>query len=188
MEVIATDLPEVKIIVPKRVGDSRGFFSETYRRDALSNAGIDCDFLQDNHSLSEKKGTLRGLHFQTPPHSQAKLVRVVRGAVFDAVVDIRHGSPNFGKSIAAVLSAENGRQMFVPAGFAHAFLTLEPATEVIYKVDDYYAPDCEGGIIWNDPQIGIEWPIEQPILSAKDAQLGRLAELSVVFAYDDSGR
>jgi len=186
LQLIDTALAEVKILVPARFGDARGYFSETYNKATLAKFGIDVDFIQDNHSLSRPVGTLRGLHFQRKPYAQTKLVRVLRGAIFDVAVDIRHGSPSFGQIATATLSAENGWQLFVPAGFAHAFVTLEPDTEVAYKVDNYYAPDCDGGIIWNDKTIGIEWPLPAggPILSGKDAALPRLAELGPIFHWE----
>ncbi len=186
MQVIDTALADVKILVPARFGDARGFFSETYNKATLAKLGIEVDFIQDNHSLSRPVGTLRGLHFQRKPHAQTKLIRVLQGSIFDVAVDIRHGSPTFGQFATATLSAENGQQFFVPAGFAHAFVTLEADTEVAYKVDDYYAPDCDGGIIWNDESIGIDWPLPRggPILSAKDAALPRLAELGPIFHWE----
>jgi dTDP-4-dehydrorhamnose 3,5-epimerase len=188
VEVIDTQLPDVKIVVPKRFSDPRGFFSEVYKRNAFASAGIDSDFLQDNHSLSGPVGTLRGLHFQTPPFAQAKLVRVLRGSIFDVAVDIRHGSPHFGRVASAELSAANGKQLFVPRGFAHGFVTLEPDTEVLYKVDSYYAPENDSGIIWNDPDIAIDWPLPDggPVLSDKDGKLGRLADIKPVFHYESN--
>ena len=186
MEVIDTELSDVKIVVPKRFSDPRGFFSEVYKRGAFASAGISSDFLQDNHSLSGPVGTLRGLHFQTPPFAQAKLVRVLRGSIFDVAVDIRHGSPSFGRFATAELSAANGRQLYVPRGFAHGFVTLEPDTEVLYKVDSYYAPENDSGIVWNDPDIAIPWPLPEggPLLSDKDSKLGTLAEMKHVFQYE----
>jgi len=183
MNVIQTDLPDVKIVEPRRFGDRRGFFSETFNRRILAENGIDMDSVQDNHSLSGPKGTVRGLHFQKPPMDQAKLVRVTQGAVLDVAVDIRVGSPTFGRHVAVVLSAENWRQLYVPKGFAHGFCTLEPDTEVIYKVDNYYAPDFEDGILWNDPALGIEWPVlpEDAVLSDKDKVCGLLADMPTVF-------
>ena len=170
MEVIATEIPEVKLLVPKKFGDHRGFFSETYNRRAMTEAGIDLEFVQDNHSLSAEKGVVRALHYQLPPMSQDKLIRVTRGAILDVAVDIRKASPTFGKHITAVISAENWRQILVPVGFAHGFITLEPNTEVIYKVTRYYSPAHERGIIWNDPDLSIRWGIapEQAILSKRD--------------------
>ncbi|MBB4266627.1 dTDP-4-dehydrorhamnose 3,5-epimerase [Roseospira visakhapatnamensis] len=185
MQVTATDIPEVKLITPRLFGDHRGFFSETYNRRALAEAGITLDFVQDNHSKSARPGTLRGLHFQTPPASQAKLVRVVRGAVWDVAVDLRQGSPTFGRWVGAELSAENWTQILVPAGFAHGFVTLLADTEVEYKVTAYYAPDHDKGLAWNDPDLAIDWPlppgVDQPILSDKDTRQPRFAELPSVF-------
>lgn len=185
MDVTATAIPEVKIIEPRRFGDDRGLFCETYNRVRFAEHGIDADFVQDNQSLSRQVGTLRGLHFQSPPHAQAKLVRVLAGRVLDVAVDIRHGSPTFGQHVAVELSAENWRQLFVPKGFAHAFCTLEPDTVVAYKVDDLYAPDCDGGIRWNDPALGIDWPVtpETVQLSTKDAALPVLSALAPLFRY-----
>lgn len=176
----------VTLITPKRFGDDRGWFSETWHRQRLADQGIATDFVQDNHSLSRPVGTLRGLHFQTPPHAQAKLVRCVAGAIWDVAVDVRAGSPTYGRWVAATLSAENGQQLFIPAGFAHGFVTLEPDSEVIYKVDDYYAPDCDGGIAWDDPDIALPWPLPEggPVLSPKDRALPRLADWTSPFAYD----
>ncbi len=172
MEVIATAIPEVRIIVPRKHGDHRGFFSEVWSRRALESAGIDIDFVQDNHSLSAEPGTLRGLHFQSPPHAQAKLVRVLRGSILDVAVDLRRGSPTCGRHVAVELSAENWRQLLVPRGFAHGFVTLEPMTEVFYKVDAFYAPASDKGLRWDDPDLAIDWRLEgrTPILSAKDRE------------------
>lgn len=181
-----TDHP-VQLIEPKRHGDSRGWFTEVYSEHAFAERGIDCRFVQDNHSLSGPAFTLRGLHFQTAPHGQAKLVRCIRGRILDVAVDVREGSPTFGRWVGAELSAANGRQLFVPVGFAHGFLTLEADCEVTYKVSDVYAPDCDGGIRWDDPAIGIDWPIPlgtSPALSAKDTALPLLADRRSSFSYD----
>ena len=161
MTVIETDIPAIKLLEPKKFGDNRGFFSEVFSRKALAAVGIYADFVQDNHSLSAERGVVRGLHFQLPPMAQDKLVRVVRGAILDIAVDVRRGSPTFGKHVTAVISAENWRQIFVPAGFAHGFATLEPMTEVIYKVTADYSPAHERGIRWNDPALGIDWGIDE---------------------------
>lgn len=187
MKVIDTAIPEVRIIEPTRHGDSRGFFSETYNKRALEEAGVTMTFIQDNHSRSAQVGTVRGLHFQTPPHAQTKLVRVTRGAILDVAVDLRHGSPSFGRHVAVELSAENWRQLLVPAGFAHAFCTLEPDTEVQYKVDAYYAPHNDAGILWNDPALGIDWPVDpgKALLSDKDRALPRLSDCPVHFRYEE---
>ena len=154
-------VPELILVRPKVFADDRGQFSETYRKDYWASLGLDIDFVQENHSISMREGTIRGLHFQRPPAAQAKLVRVVRGAVFDVAVDIRNGSPSYGQSVGVTLTAEGGEQLFVPHGFAHGFCTLEPNTEVVYKCDAYYAPDCEGGLRYNDPAIGIDWPVRR---------------------------
>jgi dTDP-4-dehydrorhamnose 3,5-epimerase len=176
-------IPEVKRLLPVIHRDGRGAFSETYSRRALKDAGIDITFVQDNHSISRSKGVVRGLHFQCPPHAQAKLVRVARGAIFDVAVDIRRGSPTYGRHVSTILSAENWAQLLVPIGFAHGFCTLEPDTEVIYKTTDYYAPQTELGIRWDDPDLGIEWPVKSAdaILSEKDRRYPRLAEIEPVF-------
>jgi dTDP-4-dehydrorhamnose 3,5-epimerase len=168
------------------MGDDRGWFSETWNARAHQRLGLPTDFKQDNHSLSKSPWVLRGLHFQTPPHGQAKLVRCVRGRIWDVAADVRSGSPTFGRWVGAELTPENGLQLFIPVGFAHGFLTLEPDTEVEYKVTDFYAPDCDGGLIWNDPTLAIEWPLagEAPVLSAKDARLPPLADFQSPFAYD----
>jgi dTDP-4-dehydrorhamnose 3,5-epimerase len=183
MQVEALALREVKLLTPKIFRDERGFFSETYNSKALVAAGIDCTFVQDNQSLSRAKGVLRGLHFQVAPHPQGKLVRVTRGAVFDVAVDIRQGSPTFGRHVSAILSADNWSQLWVPEGFAHGFCTLEPDTEVIYKVTDFYAPECDRGLAWDDPDLGIAWPLSRPqtILSARDRQHPRLRDLPAHF-------
>lgn len=176
-------IPDVILLQPVRHVDARGFFSETYSREGLREVGIEVDFVQDNHSLSRARGVVRGLHFQLPPAAQDKLVRVSRGSVLDIAVDIRHGSPTFGRWVSAVLSSENWHQLFIPKGFAHGFCTLEPDTELIYKVSDYYAPDCDRGVAWDDPDIGIEWPIgrDEAVLSGKDASQPRLADLPPCF-------
>lgn len=178
MQVIPSEIPDVRLILPKKHGDHRGFFSETYSKREFVRAGIDLDFVQDNHSLSVETGVLRGLHYQVPPKAQDKLIRVIRGSILDVAVDIRRGSPTFGRSVTAVLSAENWHQFFVPRGFAHGFVTLEPNTEVVYKVTDYYSPEHERGILWSDPALGIDWqtPISKVILSARDTQHPLFAE------------
>lgn len=181
-------ISDVKIIRPKKHGDNRGFFSETYSRRDFADAGIDIDFVQDNHSLSAEKGTIRGLHFQIPPFAQDKLVRVTRGKIFDVAVDIRVGSPTFGQHVSAILSANDWSQIFIPVGFAHGLATLEPDTEVLYKTSNFYAADCDKGILWNDPDLGVEWPIpvEDAILSAKDQVHPRLADSPDYFNHTDS--
>jgi dTDP-4-dehydrorhamnose 3,5-epimerase len=184
MQVITTEIPAVKVIVPKRFGDNRGFFSEVYSRGAFADAGIDVDFIQDNHSLSAEKGVVRGMHWQLPPNAQDKLVRVVRGAILDVAVDIRRSSPTFGRHVAVLLSAENWKQIFIPVGFAHGFVTLEPNTEVLYKVTAPYAPQQERGFRWNDPEVGIEWggvTEAAAILSAKDKAYPPLKDVKDLF-------
>jgi dTDP-4-dehydrorhamnose 3,5-epimerase len=177
----------VRLIAPRRHGDVRGWFTETYNRETFAALGIDCSFVQDNHSLSIPAFTLRGLHFQTPPRGQDKLVRCIRGRIFDVAVDMRAGSPTYGHWVGAELTAENGHQLFIPIGFAHGFLTLEPDCEVTYKCSATYAPGHEGGICWDDPTIGIAWPVPadiRPELSAKDESQPRLNEIDSPFPYD----
>lgn len=186
MNVLETEIPDVKIVEPKRFGDTRGFFSETFNERSYADAGIALNAVQDNHSLSGPKGTVRGLHFQKPPMAQAKLVRVTRGSVLDVAVDIRVGSPTYGRHVAVVLSAENWRQLYIPKGFAHGFCTLEPETEFLYKVDEYYAPDHEEGIRWDDPDLGIDWPVKSgdALLSEKDKSTVPLRDLPEIFVYE----
>ena len=183
MQLIETEIPDVKILVPKKHGDYRGFFSEVYSRPVLRELGIDVEFVQDNHSLSVEKGVLRGLHYQIAPAAQDKLVRVVRGAILDVAVDVRRSSPTFGRHVGAVLSADNWRQIFVPKGFAHGFVTLEPNTEVLYKVTCCYSPQHERGIRWNDPVLGIDWQVEpaRAILSQRDREHPMLAQAQDLF-------
>ncbi len=187
MEVVGTAIPEVKVITPKKFGDHRGVFSETYSKRTMADAGIDLDFVQDNHSLSVEKGTVRGLHFQVEPFVQDKLVRVSRGAIRDVAVDIRRGSPTFGRHVSAVISADEWNQILVPVGFAHGFVTLEPDTEVLYKATGFYSPEHSRGIIWNDPDLGIDWGIEEAdaVLSEKDLALPTLKEVTDLFTYGD---
>ncbi|MCP3475561.1 dTDP-4-dehydrorhamnose 3,5-epimerase [Bradyrhizobium sp. CCGUVB1N3] len=182
VEIQSLAIAEVKLIRSPKFGDHRGFFSETWNKRALREGGLDLDFVQDNHSFSAATGTVRGLHFQIPPRAQAKLVRVVRGAIFDVAVDIRDNSPTYGQHVNAMISAETGSQLLVPAGFAHGFMTLEENTEVLYKVTDYYAPDCDRGILWSDPDLGIEWPLRRAraVLSDKDSRYPRLRDLTNV--------
>lgn len=187
LQIEDTALDGVKLIIPRRFGDHRGFFSESYSRKGLAGQGIDMEFVQDNHSLSMTPGTIRGLHFQAPPHAQDKLVRCGRGALFDVAVDIRKGSPTYGQWVGYELSFENGRQLLVPAGFAHGFVTLVPETEIIYKCSDYYAPETEGALIWNDPDIGIDWPVQgDPVLSDKDAIAPCLQGFDSPFTWEDA--
>src|SRR5207249_3105599 len=159
VEILSLGISGVKLVIPKIHRDARGFLSETYSRRTMDACGISTEFVQDNHSMSAEAGTLRGLHFQAPPHAQGKLVRALRGSIYDVAVDIRIGSPTFGQHVAAVLSAENWTQMWIPVGFAHGFCTLEPDTEVVYKVTDYYAPESDRGLKWDDTALGIEWPV-----------------------------
>ena len=173
------------MLVPTRHGDNRGFFAETYSRRVYKEYGILDDFVQDNHSISLEVETLRGLHFQAPPNAQAKLVRCGRGAVFDVAVDIRLGSPTYGKWKGYTLTAENGNQLYIPVGFAHGFVTLEPDTEIVYKCTDYYAPETEGAVRWDS--CGIEWPLSgDPILSDKDAIAPLLAAFDSPFVYGEN--
>jgi len=183
MQVIDTDIPAVKILVPKKHGDARGFFSETFSARVLREAGLPAEFVQDNHSLSAERGVVRGLHFQLPPMAQDKLVRVVRGAILDVAVDIRRGSPTFGRHVAVELSDDNWRQLLVPVGFAHGFVTLRPNTEVVYKVTNYYSPPHDRGVRWDDPALGIAWGIDAAAatLSAKDKVQPLLAEAAELF-------
>ena len=183
MEIVETAIPDVKILTPKKHGDHRGFFSETYNRKVLAEHGITLEFCQDNHSLSAEVGVLRGLHFQTPPYAQDKLLRVTRGAVFDVAVDVRRGSPTFGRHVTVELTADNWKQILVPKGFAHGFVTLEPNTEVMYKVTAFYAPDCDRGIRWDDPALGIRWPVDPAdvTLSDKDRNQPLLADAPELF-------
>ena len=183
--VVETALPEVKIITPLRIGDSRGFFSEVWNERDFAAAGIEAAFVQDNHIRNPLRGTLRGLHYQMRPTAQGKLVRVTRGAILDVAVDIRRGSPTFGRHAAVLLSAENWQQLWVPVGFVHGYCTLEDDTEVQYKVTDFYSPPHERGIAWNDPALAIRWPIdaEALIISDRDRALPRLAEQPDLFEY-----
>lgn len=186
MLVQPTKLRDLLTITPKRFRDHRGFFAETYSARVLVEHGIKEQFVQDNHSLSAQVGSVRGLHFQAPPHAQAKLVRCGRGALFDVAVDIRKGSPTYGQWFGAELSFENGRQLFIPAGFAHGFVTRAPDTEIVYKCSDYYAPETEGALRFDDPDIGIDWGLDgiDAILSEKDAAAGSLADFDSPFTYE----
>lgn len=175
---------EPKLIIPKRFGDHRGFFAEIYSRETYRQAGIEVEFVQDNHSLSRKEGTLRGLHFQAPPFAQAKLVQCIRGTIFDIAVDIRVGSPNFGKTYDFVLAAQRGEQLYVPVGFLHGFVTLEPNCEIMYKCSNYYNPGAEGVISYKDPDLKITWPGTEPkVLSERDASAPFLADFNSPFIY-----
>lgn len=185
MQIEETALPDVLILTPARHGDARGFFSESWNRATLRDHGIDIDFVQDNHSLSAQAGTVRGLHYQAPPHAQVKLVRCGRGRLFDVAVDIRRASPTYGQWVGVELSFDNGRQLLVPEGFAHGFVTREDDTEIVYKCSDYYAPDCDSALRWDDARIGIDWGLgaAEPVLSEKDARAPALADLDTPFTW-----
>ena len=184
MRIEKTGIDGVLLITPPRFGDRRGFFCETYNRETFAGAGIEIDFVQDNQSLSARAGTVRGLHFQAPPRAQDKLVRCGRGRLFDVAVDIRRGSPSYGQWVGYELSFENGRQLLVPAGCAHGFMTLEPETEIVYKCSDTYAPETEGALLWNDAEIGIDWPLPdiEPVISERDAGAPGLAGFDSPFS------
>ncbi len=182
LDVQTTPLPGVLLLTPRRFGDDRGFFCESWNKPRMADAGIDLDFVQDNHSFSRARGTVRGLHFQAPPHAQDKLVRCGRGALFDVAVDIRTGSPTFGQWVGYELSFDNGHQLLVPKGFLHGFMTLTDDCEICYKCTDVYAPDCDGAVLWNDPDIAIDWPLaEAAILSPKDEAAPKLADFNSPF-------
>ncbi len=176
MKICSTNFKDAKIIEPNVFQDHRGFFTESYNRKTFFEHGIDIDFIQDNHSLSVEAGVLRGLHYQLNPMAQTKLVRVLSGAIYDVIVDIRKTSPTYGQWQGFILSSENKRQLLVPKGFAHGFCTLVPNTQVFYKVDNYYSPEHDCGIQWNDPELNIDWPVSNPILSPKDEKLKPLLE------------
>jgi dTDP-4-dehydrorhamnose 3,5-epimerase len=185
MDISTTKLEGLLLISPQKHEDHRGFFSEVFRDDKLKEHGFTRDFVQDNHSLSVEQGVLRGLHYQKPPFAQDKLIRVLRGSILDVAVDVRAGSPTFGEYYSTELSAENWKQLLVPHGFAHGFVTLEPNTEVLYKCTSYYAPEHDAGILWNCADINIDWgKIKGPILSEKDAALSPLSETKLVFTYE----
>lgn len=183
VEIVPLAIDAVKLVRTPRFGDARGHFSETWNRRAFAEAGLDVDFVQDNASLSCLPGTIRGLHFQTPPAEQAKLVRVTRGRIYDVAVDLRARSPTYGRFVGVELDAEDGAQLFVPVGFAHGFCTLEPNTEVAYKVSGFFSRAHDTGIAWDDPDVGIAWPLaeREPVLSEKDGKLPRLAEIAPPF-------
>jgi dTDP-4-dehydrorhamnose 3,5-epimerase len=181
MQIEETRLSGVLILTPRRFGDARGWFMETWNASRMAEAGLDLPFVQDNHSFSATKGTLRGLHFQRPPRAQDKLVRCSRGAILDVAVDIRKGSATWGKWVGVELSAENGRQLLVPKGFLHGFVTLTDDCEVQYKCTDLYSPDHDGAVRWDDPAIGIDWGVAEPVLSDKDAKAPLLAEIGQPF-------
>lgn len=186
MQLEPTALPDVLVLTPRRFGDARGWFSESWNAQTFAAAGIPLDFVQDNHSYSAQKGTLRGLHYQSAPHAQDKLVRCTRGAIFDVAVDYRIGSPDFGKWVGVELTAETGKQLLVPKGFLHGFLTLTPDTEVQYKCTDVYAPACDGAVRWDDPDLAIDWPLggAKPHLSDKDATAPFVAETKSPFLWE----
>lgn len=185
MQIEETALPGVVILTPRRFGDDRGWFSETWNGAAFAQAGLDLAFVQDNHSMSAAVGTLRGLHYQSPPRAQDKLVRCSQGVIWDVAVDIRRGSPHYGQWVGAELSAKNARQLLVPKGFLHGFVTRAPDSEVQYKCTDTYAPDCDGGIRWDDPDIGIDWGLDAPpVLSAKDQSAPFLRDFISPFTWD----
>lgn len=187
MDITETRLPGVLRIVPRRFADTRGYFSETWNARRMAEAGLDIAFVQDNHSYSAARFTVRGLHYQRPPHAQGKLVRVVRGAIRDVAVDVRRGSPSFGQWVAEDLSAENGAQLWIPRGFLHGFVTLEPDTEVAYKVDGHYSAECDGAVRFDDPDLGIDWaiPAGAAVLSDKDAAAPAFRDFASPFTLED---
>ena len=183
MKVRETDIKDVVVLEPARFGDERGFFSESWNKKRMAEAGLDYDFVQDNHSLSTEVGTLRGLHYQAPPHGQAKLVRCGRGRLFDVVVDVRKGSPTYGRWFGIDLSFDNGLQLMVPVGCLHGFVTREPDTEVVYKVTDFYDADCDGAVLWDS--CGVDWGLTgDPVLSAKDMAAPALADFDSPFEWN----
>ncbi len=187
MEVEGAIIPDVRLLKVRCFTDHRGYFVETYNKRVARDLGLTCCFVQDNLSLSIRRGTVRALHFQISPKAQAKLVHVVRGSIFDVAVDLRAGSPTYGRWMAVTVTAESGQQLFIPRGFAHGFCTLEPDTEVAYKVDEYYAPELEQGLMWYDPTLAIDWPVApmDAVLSEKDRGLGLFADFVTPFKYDD---
>ena len=185
--IAETALPGVLLVTPRRFGDDRGWFEETWSARALAEAGFGRPFVQDNHAMSGRRGVLRGLHFQAPPRAQDKLLRCARGAILDVAVDIRRGSPTWGRSVAVELSEDNGRQLLVPCGFAHGYVTLTERADVLYKVTDGYAPEAEGGLLWSDPALGIDWPIAagEAVVNARDGAWPTLVELDSPFTYGE---
>jgi dTDP-4-dehydrorhamnose 3,5-epimerase len=183
LEIEPTAIPAVKLLTARKFADARGFVSEVYKRDALEAAGLFLDFVQENHLFSPRVGTVRGLHFQVPPFAQDKLVRAVRGRILDVAVDLRRSSPTFGRHVAVELSADDVRQLFIPKGFAHGLCTLEPDTAVVYKATNYYSRECQRGLLWHDPDLGIEWPVGESTACTSDADKAhpRLRELPVFF-------
>jgi dTDP-4-dehydrorhamnose 3,5-epimerase len=190
VQVTPLAIPDVMLVTPLQRADPRGYFAETFNQRDLAALGIAFDAVQDNQSLSRPKGTLRGLHFQIPPLAQAKLIRVLRGSIFDVAVDIRRGSPSFGRHVNVVLRSDGVEQLFIPAGFAHGFCTLEPDTEVFYKVDNYYSVEHDRGIRWNDPDLAIDWPVSpsEVTLSDRDLQLPRLRDIGAAFTFAGAAR
>ena len=186
MQVTRLSIAEVVLVRPKRHGDARGFFVESYNGRTFAREVSEQTFVQDNEAFSAQKGTIRGLHFQRPPSAQGKLVRALRGSIFDVAVDIRHGSPTFGRHVSALLTADTGDQLWVPPGFAHGYCTVEPDSVIAYKVTDFYSAADDGGISWDDPALAIEWPVAAgaALLSAKDTKQPRLADLPEVFGYE----
>lgn len=187
MEVLSFNLPDIKLFIPRHIGDERGYFTETFRADLFAAQCNDLAFVQDNESMSAKAGTIRGLHFQSEPHAQGKLVRCTAGALFDVAVDIRQGSPTYGQWVGETLTPENGKQLWVPPGFAHGFCSLEPNTVICYKVTGYYSAECDKGVAWNDPAIGVRWPdmADPETLSAKDRKQPLLANLPAYFTWSE---
>lgn len=183
MDLRRLSIPDVLVLRPRRYADDRGYFMESYSRIAMATLGLEPVFVQDNLSLSRQVGTLRGLHYQRPPKAQAKLIQVIQGRILDVAVDVRRGSPTYGRSAAVELSADSGEQVFIPAGFLHGFVTLEPDTLVLYKVDAPYAPECEGSVRWDDASLGIDWGVSAAVLSAKDAVAPAFADLDSPFVY-----
>ncbi|SMX26811.1 dTDP-4-dehydrorhamnose 3,5-epimerase [Pelagimonas phthalicica] len=185
MQVTETPLPGVFLLEPRRFGDDRGFFCESWNKARMAEAGLDYDFVQDNHSMSAQLGTVRGLHFQSPPHAQAKLVRCGRGVLFDVAVDIRKGSPTYGQWVGYELSFDNGKQLLIPEGFLHGFATRTPDTEIIYKCSDYYAPECDGAVRFDCPDLGIDWGLSgDAVLSEKDAAAPVMADFDSPFVWE----
>lgn len=186
MKAVPTALADVKVLVPNRFPDDRGYVSEVWNQSAMAALGLNFDFVQDNESFSASRATVRGLHYQAPPYAQAKLIRVVTGAILDIAVDVRKGSPDYGRAVAVELSSENGHQILVPRGFLHGFVTLQPNSYVIYKVDNYYAADCAGAVAWNDPDLAINWgvPKDEAIVSAKDTEACSFSDWVSPFDYE----
>ncbi|MDR4219051.1 dTDP-4-dehydrorhamnose 3,5-epimerase [Priestia megaterium] len=184
MNIIKTKFEDAVLIEPKVFGDHRGFFTESYNKEMFKQNGIDIEFIQDNHSLSQQSGTLRGMHYQLKDKAQTKLVRVTRGAIYDVILDIRKSSPTYGEWQGFILSADNKRQLLVPKGFAHGFCTIVENTEVQYKVDELYSPEHDRGIAWNDPTLNIDWPFNNPVLSDKDTKHPTLADADNNFTWE----